>query len=418
MAKTNPLPGTSDIFFPEITDWQNVENAVKKIFLRYGYSELRTPIFERTAVFTKGIGGETDIVQKEMYTFTDRGNRSLTLRPEGTAGVMRALADQGFDQNEEKRVYYFGPMFRGERPAAGRKRQFHQIGVECAGTVSPAIDAENIIMLVRYLEYVGLKKFSVQLNSRGTPEDIKSVAEILRKIFAENIAQMCEDCQRRLKTNVWRILDCKQDACQEYIEKTPELLQYYSQESREYFEEVCSLLDSVDIKYEKNPRLVRGLDYYVHTVFEVTHSGLGAQDAIAGGGRYLIPVAGVKKPVAGVGFALGVERLLMARESEDVICDMSSLLDVFLISLGEKAAEKNFQIAEELRARDISVQIPYLRKSMKSQMRAANKSGAAFTLILGEDELEKGIIQCRNMLDGTQDELSLISLTETVKKML
>ncbi len=415
MGKAEPLPGTSDISYPEVIDWVAIESAARDTFGRYGYSELRTPVFERTSVFIKSIGDETDVVQKEMYTFEDRGGRSLTLRPEGTAGTMRAIANLGVAQGEERRVFYMGPMFRGERPAKGRKRQFHQIGVESVGKVSPAIDAENIAMLVDYLNATGITGFKLKINSRGSREDRGPAEKVLREYFESKLDGLCEDCQRRFTTNIWRMLDCKQSGCQSAIDGAPDTFELLGAESCNYFRQVCQHLDNLGIEYIVEPRLVRGLDYYVHTVFEVTHDGLGGQDAISGGGRYEIVVPGAKKPLPGVGFALGIERMLLVLESLGKLTEETSLTDVFLVSMGEDALARNMVFAAELRAAGLSVAMDYELKSMKAQMRAANKSGAKVALIVGESELENGALQVKNLITSDQSTVAFADVAEFVK---
>jgi len=314
-AKMEPLPGTADIWEPETRQWVLLETVAREIFPRYGYGELRTPMFERTELFVRGIGDQTEVVQKEMYTFEDRGGRSLTLRPEGTAGIMRAIASQGLAEGEEKRVFYLGPMFRGERPAAGRRRQFHQVGVEAVGRNTPAMDAENIVMLMDYLEALEIPALRLLLNSRGTVADRALISRELQACFRPRQHDLCEDCRRRIDGNVWRVLDCKNPGCQAVIAAAPAIPELLSPESRRFFDQVCAVLAELGVAFEIAPRLVRGLDYYEHTVFEVICEGehLGAQNAVAGGGRYSISLPGGGRPVAGVGFAAGMERLLLAR---------------------------------------------------------------------------------------------------------
>ena len=404
MSKLEPLPGTSDIWEPETSQWVFLEQTARNLFPRYGYGELRTPIFERTDVFVRGIGTETDVVQKEMYTFLDRGNRSLTLRPEGTAGVMRAIANQGVAEGEEKRVFYMGPMFRGERPAAGRRRQFHQIGVEAVGRPTPAMDAECIAMLVHFLEELGIRDSRLLLNSRGTAADRPAVAEALKTHFAPHQEKLCPDCQRRLETNVWRLLDCKIEGCQPIIEGAPKITELLGEESRTFFAEVCRCLDEMGIAYQIEPRLVRGLDYYLHTVFEVQHSGLGAQNALAGGGRYAIALSGDEKLVEGVGFALGMERLLMARQSLNLAAAETPGCQVYIAAIGLQALAKALPLAQELRRSGIRTLCETSGRSMKAQLRNANKVNAKFALIRGDTELEKGTVVCKNLQASTQEE--------------
>ncbi len=405
MAKSIPPPGTSDIFPEEMPLWHRLEETADKVFSLYGYGELRTPIFEYTEVFQRGLGDETEVVQKEMYTFEDRGGRSMTLRPENTAGVMRALLNTDVMNGNEKRVYYIGPMFRGERPAAGRKRQFHQVGVENVGRIAPGLDAENIAMLMHYLEELGIKGAQLLVNTRGTREDREPAAEALRAYFAERIDRMCPDCRERLDKNVWRILDCKQDACINEVDGAPEVTGFFSEESREYFKKTCGYLDELKVNYKIEPRLVRGLDYYVHTVFEVTHPDLGGQNAIAGGGRYELFLPDNKKPVIGVGFAAGLERLLMVQEALGVPAPESENRTVFLVGLGEQAVDANMALASELRKAGWPVITEVEAKSMKAQMRAANRVNARFSVIRGEDELARETAVLKDMESGEQQEV-------------
>ncbi|MCF7854690.1 MAG: histidine--tRNA ligase [Candidatus Pacebacteria bacterium] len=415
MASTmEPLPGTADIWEPETRTWVRLETMAREVFSRYGYGELRTPIFERTDVFVRGIGDETEVVQKEMYTFEDRGGRSLTLRPEGTAGIMRAIASQGLSQGEEKRVFYIGPMFPGERPAAGRRRQFHQVGVEAVGRCNPAIDAECIAMQHDYLRAIGLPGAKVLLNSRGTVEDHQRISDAFREYFTPRTDDMCDDCRRRASTNVWRILDCKNSQCQSVIEGAPAIPDLLGVESRRFFDTVCELLDALDIAYEINPRLVRGLDYYEHTVFEVIYEGdeLGAQNAISGGGRYRISLPGSNKSVEGVGFAAGLERLLLAQNAVSQEAASMGEIDIFVAALGEGTLSEGLRLAQELRRRGHRVIAETEGRSLKAQLRTANRVNASVALIRGENELANNTVTCKAMTGPDQDEVSLDSLDE------
>lgn len=409
-----PLPGTGDIWAPDVEEWVRLENAARACFSKYGYDELRTPVFERTDVFVRGIGDQTEVVQKEMYTFEDRGGRSLTLRPEGTAGVMRAIANAGLAPGEEKRVFYGGPMFRGERPAAGRRRQFHQLGVEAVGTCNPRVDAECIAMLMDYLKTAGIENAKLMLNSRGQAEDRVAVNDAMRDYFKPHADAMCEDCQRRLTTNVWRILDCKNPACQNIVAGAPPIVDLLGEESRSFFEETCRCLDVLGIPYERDPRLVRGLDYYAHTVFEVVGEGLGAQNALAGGGRYRIELPGVKKPVEGVGFALGMERLLMALKAQGREPAPRGV-DVFVVAQTEEALLPAMVLAQELRDTELRVLAAQEKRSMKAQMRAANKLGAKTVLILGERELAEGTVMVKDMACSEQSTVPRDEVVAQVK---
>ena len=405
MAAFAPSPGTADIFPADTGTWRFLENTAAKVFSSYGYGELRTPIFEYTEVFQRGLGGETEVVQKEMYTFEDRGGRSLTLRPEGTAGVMRALTNTDVANGTEQRVFYYGPMFRGERPSAGRRRQFHQIGVENVGRCAALIDAECIAMICAFMREIGLEDFQLDINTRGVAADRAPAEEVLRNYFASHIDSMCPDCRTRFERNIWRILDCKQPECGKIIADAPDYVASFSEESRNYFAEVCSALDALKVPYRVNPRLVRGLDYYVHTVFELTHPALGPQTAIAGGGRYELYLPGEKRAVPGVGFAAGVERLLLVREALGIPHPEKSKPLAYLVGLGSAARIANLQLADKLRASGTPVELELEERSFKAQLRGANRSGAKIAVIRGDSELEKGILVVKDMTDGSQCEI-------------
>jgi histidyl-tRNA synthetase len=408
--RMEPVPGTADIWEPELSSWRLLEEGARSVFARYGYSEVRTPVFERTELFVRGIGGETDVVQKEMYTFADRGGRSLTLRPEGTAGVMRAMAGQGLAEGEERRVFYLGPMFRGERPAAGRRRQFHQVGVEAVGRASPALDAECIAMLLHYLEELGIRDSRLLLNSRGTAADRPAVSAALRAWFTPRIEGMCEDCRRRLAGNVHRILDCKADVCQASIDGAPRMTDLLGAESRAFFAAVCARLEALGIPCEVAPRLVRGLDYYEHTVFEVTHAGLGAQNALAGGGRYAITLPGLERPVEGVGWAAGMERLLLARESLGLGAAPRPAADLYVAALGAEALGAGLVLAQALRRHGWRVLAETGERSLKAQLRAANRCGARLALIRGDDELRAATVLVKDLVNPGQEAVALTQL--------
>jgi len=414
MANAAPPPGTADIFPEEARRWRRLEAAAADVFARYGYGELRTPIFEFTEVFQRGLGGETEVVQKEMYTFEDRGGRSLTLRPEGTAGVMRALLNTDVLNGVEQRVYYCGPMFRGERPSAGRKRQFHQIGVENVGRVAPELDAECIAMLMHLLEEIGITGAVLKINSRGVMADRGPAGQLLKDYFAGHVARMCPDCQTRFERNLWRILDCKEAGCRAIVAGAPDYFSAYSAESQDYFARVLASLDALGVKYEIDRQLVRGLDYYVHTVFEVTHEGLGGQNAIAGGGRYELFLPDQSKPVRGVGFAAGMERLMLVQDALNTARTDSAEPPVFLVSLGSAARLENLKLAAALRRRGRHVALEVEDKSMKAQMRSANRAGATTVVIRGDEELKRGVAVVKNMAGGEQREIPLDGLEQVL----
>lgn len=415
MAKSAPLPGTADIFPAESRSWRYLEDAAQRVFARYGYGELRTPIMEATEVFTRGLGDETEVVRKEMYTFEDRGGRSITLRPEGTAGVMRALLATDVLNGVEQRVFYMGPMFRGERPAAGRRRQFHQIGAENVGRVAPELDAESIAMLIDYLGALGIHDAQLRINTRGVAADRPAAVAVLKAYFTAHRDELCEDCRARLEGNIWRILDCKNESCRRIIAEVPDYLGTFSAESREYFDRVCAVLDLMQIKYIRDPFLVRGLDYYVHTVFELTHDGLGGQNAIAGGGRYELTLPGESKPVLGVGFAAGMERLMIVREALNASGESAAApAMVFLASLGAQAGELKLKLGQQLRQAGLPVAWEFGEKSLKAQLRAANRVAAQLALIIGDDELARNVAMLRDLRDGSQQEVTLDNLADAL----
>ncbi len=404
-----PIQGMSDLCAPEILLWQEIEGKARSLLSLYGYSEVRTPIPEYTAVFTRSLGDTTDVVQKEMYTFEDRGGRQISLRPEGTAGVIRFVASLG-PEAAGQRLYYIGPMFRCERPQAGRKRQFHQLGTEAIGPASPAADAECLALQVHLLSEWGLKNFQVELNTRGALTDRAAVAEGFSAALQPHRSALCEDCQRRFETNILRILDCKKEACRALVEGLPPVTSFMSEESRHYFSEVQRLLKVLHVPVRINPRLVRGLDYYQHTVWEIVHGSLGAQNALAGGGRYLIEMDGLA--IEGVGFAMGLERMVAALQASNVPVAGALPMQVWLVSLGQPAFEENLVLAQTLRKRGVRCGLDLNPASMKSQMRAANRQGAAQVVIRGDREIESGLFLLKNMADGVQEELDMIQLME------
>ncbi len=409
MSSANqPVQGMSDIAAPEVRLWQRIERLSRETLARYGFEELRTPVVEFEAVFTRSLGETTDVVQKEMYVF-EKGGRRLSLRPEGTAGVMRHAAGLGAAETDGARWYYIGPMFRSERPQAGRKRQFHQCGVECLEPPSPLVDAEILALQVDLLKAWGLGDCEVRLNTRGEGGGQAKVAEGLRAALAPREAELCEDCRRRISENVLRVLDCKNAACQAIVAKLPPVSEFMSEASRAYLAEVAGHLDALGVKYRIDPLLVRGLDYYEHTVWEIASTALGAQNAVAGGGRYRMSLGG--RELAGVGFAIGLERVVGVLQAlgrdKDLIEPPPSL--VWLVGLGGEAMKRNLALMQTLRAAGLACRMAP-GGSMKSQMRAANKSGAAWAVIRGDDELAKNMVALKNMATGEQEFLPLDQL--------
>jgi histidyl-tRNA synthetase len=380
-----------------------VEASARAIFRAYNYHEIRTPIFEETQLFARGVGEETDIVTKEMYTFVDRDESSLTLRPENTASVIRAYIEHRLDQRPGvQKLYYMGPMFRRERPQKGRYRQFYQIGAEAIGSESPVVDAEVIEMVVQILKGVGLSGFQLLINSVGDQNCRPQYVARLREELKAVAPQMCGDCQRRADTNPLRVLDCKVEADQAIIEKLPHITDCLCDACRTHFDQVKQYLTDRGIEYEVRPRLVRGLDYYMRTTFEVVHGSLGAQNSVLGGGRYdgLAESLGSKVHAPGIGFSIGEDRLVMSVEGDQAPAG----LDLFIAPLGEAAVRHAAVMARDLRAAGLSVEL--VEAKLKRAMELANKLGARYTLILGENEMAEGRYALKNMTTGEQETLT------------
>lgn len=408
-AKIQAIRGMHDILPDQTRLWQEMETRVRDLMRRYGYREIRMPIVEVTELFKRSIGEVTDIVEKEMYSFADRNGDGLTLRPEGTAGCVRAAIEHGL-LGHPQRLWYQGPMFRHERPQKGRYRQFHQIGVETFGLSGPDIDLEVILLSARLWTTLGLEGLDLQLNTLGTSEERERYREELVDYLRSHYQQLDEDSRRRLETNPLRILDTKNPSMQELVTSAPTLMEHLGEESRTHFEALCAGLDACGVVYHLNPRLVRGLDYYARTVFEWVTDRLGAQGTVCAGGRYdgLVNQLGGRATPA-VGFALGLERLI-ALLQEQGFCDESVALDAYLVTVGAAAQQRGLQLAEQLRDA-----IPALRLmshcgggSFKSQFKKADRSGARFALVLGEGELERGVIGIKPLReDAEQHEVAI-----------
>ncbi|WP_028402900.1 histidine--tRNA ligase [Ectobacillus panaciterrae] len=404
--------GTQDILPGTVELWQYIEGQARDICRRYNYKEIRTPIFEHTELFLRGVGDTTDIVQKEMYTFEDRGERSLTLRPEGTASVVRSYVENKMYGNaaQPTKLFYIGPMFRYERPQSGRYRQFVQFGIEALGSNDPAIDAEVIALAMDFYKGLGLKSVKLVLNSLGDTESRKVHREALVNHFAPRIGEFCNDCQERLHKNPLRILDCKKDREHELMKSAPSITEYLNESSQAYYEKVQELLTMMGIPFEKDPNLVRGLDYYQHTVFEIMSEakGFGAITTLSGGGRYnglVQEIGGPETP--GIGFALSIERLLMALQAEGIELPLSSKLDCYVVALGEKAKDAAAKFVYELRKAGLTAEKDYLDRKVKAQFKAADRFNAKYVAVLGDNELEQGIINLKDMNTGEQEEIAL-----------
>jgi histidyl-tRNA synthetase len=399
------VKGTRDLLPPSTEVWNRVEAVARAIFRAYNYHEIRTPIFEETQLFARGVGAETDIVTKEMYTFVDRDDSSLTLRPENTASVIRAYIEHRLDQRPGiQKLYYIGPMFRRERPQKGRYRQFYQIGAEAIGSESPMVDAEVIGMVIAILEGVGLSGFQLLINSVGDANCRPQYVERLRQELKDVAPLMCGDCQRRAETNPLRVLDCKVPTCRAAMQDAPVMLDHLCEACAAHFGAVCALLDGEGVKYQLAPRLVRGLDYYNRTAFEITAAGLGAQDAVAGGGRYDGLVAQLGGPdVPAFGFAIGVERLALAAG----LAIEPPVPSVAILPLVAEAAGPALSIATRLRAGGITVLLEPPGRSLKALLRNANRRQARAALLLGGDELAAGRGTVRDLVRGVDHRLAL-----------
>lgn len=412
--------GTADILPKDVKAWQYIENKIKEICQTYHYKEIRTPLFEHTEVFQRGVGDTTDIVQKEMYTFDDRGGRSITLRPEGTAGVVRAFVQHKLygEVNQPVKLYYFSKMFRYERPQKGRMRQLNQFGVEVIGSRDPSVDAEVIDLAMNVYRSLGLTSLKLVINSLGDLESRTKHREALIAHFTPVKAELCEDCQSRLEKNPLRVLDCKKDMNHPAMASSPSILDYLNEESRRYFEDVKKYLDLLGIEYEVDPTLVRGLDYYTHTAFEIMSNaeGFGAITTLAGGGRYdgmIEEFGGPSTPA--IGFGMGIERLLMALEAEGIEIPDEDGLDCFIVSVGEEADSKSVQLLHELRKNGIQADKDYQKRKIKAQLKAANRYDAKYVLIIGKEELEKNVVSLKAMATGEQRDVPLENVVEFLK---
>lgn len=398
------ITGTKDILPSDIARWQYLEKLLRETFQLFNYKEIRTPIFEETALFARGIGEETDIVSKEMYTFKDRSETSITLRPENTAGVVRAFIEQSLGaQQSLNKLYYIGPMFRQERPQAGRLRQFHQFGAEALGSTSPLLDAEMIQVAYLIIKNLGLKNLVVKINSLGIPEARENYKKILREYLSDKKEKLSEESRRRFETNILRIFDSKIEVDQAIMKDAPLLIDYIDEQSKNDFDVVKNYLTKVGIPYEVDPALVRGLDYYTKTTFEIVSGSVGSQSALCGGGRYDLLVEELGgKPTPGVGFAAGMERILLACENEKSLNIPADSIDVYLVRVDSDLTLETANYASSLRLNGLSCDYDFLNRSIKAQMREANKLNAKFVVFIGGDEYKRGELNVKNLSNGEQ----------------
>ncbi|MDW4527497.1 histidine--tRNA ligase [Rossellomorea marisflavi] len=415
--------GTQDILPGEVEKWQYIEKVATDLCRAYQYNEIRTPIFESSELFTRGVGDTTDIVQKEMYMFEDRGGRSLALRPEGTASVVRSFVGNKLfgNANQPTKLFYSGPMFRYERPQAGRYRQFVQFGVEALGSEDPAIDAEVLSLAMGIYKKLGLRKLKLVVNSLGDGDSRQAHREALINHFKPRIGEFCSDCQNRLEKNPLRILDCKKDRDHELMATAPSILDYLNEESKAYFEKVQSYLTSMDVEFVVDPTLVRGLDYYNHTAFEIMSEaeGFGAITTLCGGGRYnglVQEIGGPETP--GIGFAFSIERLIAALEAEKVELPIQQGVDCYIVAMGEEAKAYGVRLLHQLREAGISSEKDYLDRKVKAQFKSADRHQAKYVAVIGENELQENKVNVKDMATGEQEEVAIDSFVDHIKSKL
>lgn len=407
--------GTKDMLPGDGYKWQYVENTFKDTARNYGFNEIRTPIFESTELFLRGVGDTTDIVQKEMYTFKDKGDRSITLKPEGTAPIVRAFIESRlFNEAQPTKLCYVIPCFRYENVQKGRLRQFHQCGVEVFGSKEPSMDAEVISFAMEVLKNLGLKSLSLNINNLGCPECRPKYNEALKNYLKENYDALCPTCKERFNKNPMRILDCKEKKCKEITKNAPIIIDYVCEDCTTHFDQVKKLLELLNIPFAVDPGIVRGLDYYTKTIFEI----LNEDFTVCGGGRYdnmVEELGGPKMPA--MGFAMGIERLIMTLASEAVEIPNNNNYDLYIGSIGEEAYSASFKLANDLRVKGTKVEINHMGRSVKAEMKYANKIGARFTLILGEDELTSKVAKLKRMSDGELFEISLDEIDKIIETL-
>lgn len=404
--------GTKDMLPQEAYKWHYVENIARETAAEFGFKEIRTPMFEHTELFLRGVGETTDIVTKEMYTFDDKGGRSMTLRPEGTAGVARCFIENGLQQGVmPMKAYYIASVFRYEKPQNGRLREHHQFGVECYGSDSPSADAEVISLASTLLKKVGLTQIELNINSIGCPECRAKYNKALKEYIGANLHLMCGQCQARFEKNPLRILDCKEEKCKAITANAPKILDYLCDDCKAHFEKVQAILTSLGIPFKVNSGIVRGLDYYTRTVFEFVSTDIGAQGTVCGGGRYnnLVEEVG-GKPTPAVGFGMGLERLLLVLENTNNLQAEPETIDVYVASLGEEAQNQARKIVAQLRSEGIKAETDIMDRGIKAQMKYADRVGAKYVVVIGDDELQNGVVNIKNMQNGETQSYSIENL--------
>ena len=414
----NVPKGTKDILPQESFKWQFVEKVARETARVFGAQEVRTPTFEHTEVFLRGVGETTDIVNKEMYTFLDKGDRSITLKPEGTAGIARCFVENGLANSAlPAKFYYITPCFRYERPQAGRLREFHQFGVEFLGSKNSDIDAEVILLAKSFLESVGIKNISLYINSIGCKECRKEYEKALKEYLNQNLDNLCPLCKDRLNKNPLRILDCKSDDCKKITQNAPKILDYICDDCSSHLSTVKRLLDLAKVEYKINPNIVRGLDYYTRTVFEFVSDNIGAQGTVCGGGRYdglIAQLGGTDTP--GIGFAVGIERVLMLLEKTGVEIENPNKVNIYFAPMGDNERDKAFELASLLRQNGISCDLDHMNRGIKAQFKYADKIGAEFVAVIGSNELANGVVKIKKMATGEENEVEFSKILQFFNK--
>ena len=413
--------GTKDITPKDVYKWHYVEKKFREICALYGYEEIRTPIFEHTEVFARSVGDTTDVVQKEMYSFTDRGDRQLSLKPEGTAGVIRSfIENKMYADTQPTKLYYITPCFRYERPQAGRQRQFHQFGIEVLGSDGPSVDAEVISLAVQFFNEMGLKNLSVNINSVGCPTCREEYNRKLKEYLDKKVDVLCETCLERKDKNPMRVIDCKNPTCKENLNDIPFMVDHICDDCKDHFEKLQTYLKEMDINFVVDKTIVRGLDYYKKTAFEIISNDIGSQSTVCGGGRYDGPVEqlGGPKGVSGIGFALGAERLLLTMENNNIEIENPYATDIFIVTIGDEAKTKSFKLLKDLRTNHISAENDHLDRSVKAQFKYSDKINAKFTIVIGDDELANDTATLKNMSTSEQTTIKLSEIVQELKSRM
>ena len=413
--------GTKDITPKDVYKWHYIEKKFREICALYGYEEIRTPIFEHTEVFARSVGDTTDVVQKEMYSFTDRGDRQLSLKPEGTSGVIRSfIENKMYADTQPTKLYYITPCFRYERPQAGRQRQFHQFGIEVLGSDGPSVDAEVISLAVQFFNEMGLKNLSVNINSVGCPTCREEYNRKLKEYLDKKVDVLCETCLERKDKNPMRVIDCKNPHCKENLQDIPFMIDHLCEDCKDHFDKLQTYLKEMDINYVVDKTIVRGLDYYKKTAFEIISNDIGSQSTVCGGGRYdgLVEMLGGPKGISGIGFALGAERLLLTLENNNIEIENPKSTDIYIATIGDAAKTKSFKLIKDLRTNHISADNDHLDKSLKAQFKYSDKLNAKYTVVIGDDELANDTATLKNMKTSEQTTIKLSELVDELKKRL